>query len=1370
MSNTVQQIINDHRKHYLDRKLARSPLLHFSPNAYRLDLHELFRGIQQNVLAVDTKLSGVSSPSTLLASLLEGRFEGVIHGVQLSTIKKLERIQKAAADTKQATGQHTLFLGYPCIVIPHAKNVPKLAPLTLFAVQFSISGQKLTIRRVSEVNEQGQSIATDAVLNRLLCAYVKREFAVDLKSSEYRFDIQGAEVEQRITDLLSPWRGVKREFSYPKTSAVISNAELKGLRQDTTDPYVADHAIIGLAEFSGQALLDDLDQLQKLFETDVRPPPAFSRLVTPAAGHQEHGSVEPGFESRKWLVEKSDPSQEQVVWAQKTNPLVVLQGPPGTGKSQTIVNIVADALAQKKTVMVVCQKRSAIEVVYKRLSGVGLGELAVLIDDIDKDRLSIVRRIDGIDIEFKSNPLHERERTAVASDVMVNEAKIDAIVEAFNDRSDGKVPNRMRFGDIKAKLKELHFLNLCADWPTPLKRSVAELMASGIALSELKTKCLEFKEVDDQALELRYGQNTWTKVDSALGRNQVRLEEILGLSETVCSLGIELASRKGELHHDTATAWVAEHPWFHQSESGFPVSGFLEREGQRHYFEKYQRWLAVLRTLAAVNPLVDTNRLSESLRMGSLDIEFLARLRADASTLKKLVALKSSIAQEPVLAMADQYFPHARGHWENHIYSMALHNWLSDLLERQQTGFADAPKVSSLVMHLGRAISQKRVLDAQHILNGYRNRVNARDTLKDQNLLRLRAGKGRPKTSLRKLWSEGMSKLNSVVPLLLVSPETACSMLPLKAELFDLVIIDEASQMFVAEALPILFRAKHAVIAGDRHQMPPSDIFAYSDNDDGSDNSVENNDEEPDPLVAAEGVYRLLDAADSALPAASQSRLSLLVHYRSERKELIDYSNHAFYDGSLIIPAGNAKLLPFMQTAIEFEAIAGQFKGGVNEMECKRIVELLKNIWMIRESARPTLGVIVVNAKQRDRVLEVLQEQCECDASFRVAYEQESDRSADGEDVSFFVRNVENVQGDERDLIIFGFTYSGSSRNFGPLNKKEDGRKRLNVAVTRAKRGMVVLCSSNVGHISNITEKGTEERYYVWQYLNYAKAVAADDHAGVEQVLNQLNSQRGAKSGAINTTESPFEEDVKEFVEGLGFCVNCQVGESGFRIDLGVRIKQEDRYYLCGLECDGARYHSGWRARTNDVWRQEILESKGWKILRIWSTDWFENPEHTKSKLSADLFALRDTIEHQFVPEQHQFINRPAADAVASVISTVKETSKIPVVKRTTAVRKPKDAVRSSTLHLFQTPPLALLNEQVYVEVGDTVEYEYLDDAMLASAQIVRGIGNPESGTINRDSALAKALLDTVVGETVEFLLPKGKVKVVVRRINKSPA
>jgi superfamily I DNA and/or RNA helicase len=400
--------------------------------------------------------------------------------------------------------------------------------------------------------------------------------------------------------------------------------------------------------------------------------------------------------------------------------------------------------------------------------------------------------------------------------------------------------------------------------------------------------------------------------------------------------------------------------------------------------------------------------------------------------------------------------------------------------------------------------------------------------------------------------------------------------------------------MYVAEAIPMLFRAKSALIAGDIHQMPPSNQFSFADDGDGSEDEVLDDDYEPARMVAStEGEFRLLVAADEALGANSPHKVTLNVHYRSARKELIDFSNHAFYEGKLIIPSGNAVLPSFMRSAIVFEQVNGNFDKGLNEIEALRIVEWLDEIWSSQLAAinRPTVGVIVNNVRQRDRVNELIQNKCLTDRRFADCYSEEQDRkTGDGEDVSLFVRSVESVQGDERDIIIFGFTYSGSSRRFGPLvTPKFDGRKRLNVAITRAKRGMIVLNSLSIEHISNETEKESAERYFVYQYLRYAKAVSEHCEIVVNSILNQLNAERQRLALIEEETDSPFEDEVKAYIENLGFIVKPQVGESGFKIDLGVKLAQHDLNFLCGIECDGARYHSGWTARTRDVLEYHLV-------------------------------------------------------------------------------------------------------------------------------------------------------------------------------------
>ena len=314
----------------------------------------------------------------------------------------------------------------------------------------------------------------------------------------------------------------------------------------------------------------------------------------------------------------------------------------------------ADALAQKKTVMVVCQKRSAIEVVHKRLSAVGLGELAVLVDDIDKDRLKVVRRIDGIETEFGSDLLHERERTTIANSILADEVRIDAVIEAINDRTDGSVPSRLRFGDIKALLKQLQFLNPSTRWSTQLKQSVVKMMGEGFTLEDLKRSIRGFHDIDAEACKLWYGENAWTEVDISLEANQELLQDILSHCETAYALGGELSNGGTPLYYDRQTSWVAEHPWLHHQDSGFPVNGLLSSTNQRNEFEKFQYWIAAIRKMASVNPAVDAAALSAALKAGTLDLAFLTTLVDDARELRPLLALKSSIVNHPVLRVADE--------------------------------------------------------------------------------------------------------------------------------------------------------------------------------------------------------------------------------------------------------------------------------------------------------------------------------------------------------------------------------------------------------------------------------------------------------------------------------------------------------------------------------------------------------------------------------------------------------------------------------------------------------------------------------------------------------------------------------------------
>ena len=1239
--STPAGLVRDHRDDYLRRKLARSPMLNFMPGTYRMDASTLFDGIRPNLPS--TGASGVSDASSLVSALIGGRHQATVQNIRSVHLQKLLKMKRSAEDVRHSTGQHALYLGYPCVLLPGEAGKNKFAPIFLFAVELAANSLRVQVKRAGDGGDDDG--VSEALINRLLVTFVEHHHGVKLAhSGDAHVAVDNTNIETFVAALFAPWRGVARDWQFPHVSPALSTLALKALRVDTDDPRIVDHAVIGLADFSGQSLIDDLDEIEASLKRGEPCSAPLKKLLDATRDRAEPSIKRPENDQEKFLVERSDPSQEDAIWALRQSPLVVLQGPPGTGKSQTIVNTVADAIANHQNVLVVCQKRAATEVVKKRLDAVGLGDLASLVDDIDTDRAPIIMRIKEIDREFSLSALERDRRKQLAIQIADLEQRLEAAAIALSDDGNG---NRLRHADLQARLTQLGWFDPNPKWSSQLKKITAERIKNGFNRQQLAVAAAAHGAIDAEAQRTAYPNNSWSNVAPALAEDALALSEIQQQLRTAVELGERIESKQITPIHDDATAWVAEHPWFvHHDivEHGMPhpISDSAAAEQQ----QAFNRWLGAVRHLALHNEHIDTARDCAAIRNGCYGNEALRAVAHDAKLLPDIASLRSKIASDPLLNEADHTLRTDTSAWAPQLQAVVLHDWRRQLLSARGAELALARNVENTGHELRQKIAEKRAADSTHIKGEHLGRRTSRDILEEHNLLRLRGRGPVKKTSLRALHHQGAEAMRRLQPILLTSPENASSLIPLVAGHYDLVIIDEASQMFVAEAIPMLFRAKRALIAGDREQMPPSDTFAFSDDTDDDDEFEAQQSSTGGPLdpiasapvyAAADRVYRLLDAADSALGSASPNKRTLQIHYRSARRELIDFSNHAFYEGKLVIPSGNAPLPALFRTAITFEAINGVFIKGINEAEAARMVEWVVTLFALPESERPTAGIIVNNIKQKARIEELLADYADADSAFATVYASERDRVVDGEDVAFFVRSVENVQGDERDVILFGATYSGDKRGFGPLSASGDGRKRLNVAVTRAKRAMVVLCSLNLNATSNTAERDTHERYYFWQYLRYARAVASSDAETVHAVLNQLNPERRtataptsaptststSESGA-HETDSPFEDEVKIYIESLGYHVTAQVGESGFRIDLGVKCKADDLNFLCGVECDGAPFHSGWTARTRDVWRQDILESKGWTILRIWSTRWYDDPAGVKDELAKHL-AVRAT-------------------------------------------------------------------------------------------------------------------------------------------------
>ncbi len=430
----------------------------------------------------------------------------------------------------------------------------------------------------------------------------------------------------------------------------------------------------------------------------------------------------------------------------------------------------------------------------------------------------------------------------------------------------------------------------------------------------------------------------------------------------------------------------------------------------------------------------------------------------------------------------------------------------------------------------------------------------------------------------------------------MMSPLSLAKFAPAGRLEFDLLLIDEASQMRPEDALGGLLRAKQIVVVGDPKQLPPTDFFARSDTatDDDADDDID---------------------AESILEACEKTfgqRRRLKWHYRSRCESLIAFSNSHFYDNGLItFPM--ARLGSF---SIELVRVDGHYQGQRNPAEARRVAEeavtLMRHYAEAPDHQLATLGVAAINILQKELIEDELRLLCADDDLVEKYQQRVKDK---GEE--FFVKNLENVQGDERDHIFISMTYGKKpgepsvSQNFGPINKSQ-GHRRLNVLFTRARIRIGLFTSFGSADVQ--VKEGKPGVNALHAYLLYAETRGM-----------------GSPHPSTGTPDSDFEVEVADRLRAHGYTVDLQVGVSrkqergkNFRIDLAVHHPDMPQHYLAGIECDGATYHSSKSARDRDRLREEVLTSLGWRLVRVWSTDWFDNPARETDRLVAKLEALRN--------------------------------------------------------------------------------------------------------------------------------------------------
>jgi primosomal replication protein N'' len=478
-------------------------------------------------------------------------------------------------------------------------------------------------------------------------------------------------------------------------------------------------------------------------------------------------------------------------------------------------------------------------------------------------------------------------------------------------------------------------------------------------------------------------------------------------------------------------------------------------------------------------------------------------------------------------------------------------------------------------------------------------------------------------------------------PIWLMNPDVASQVLPLKGGLFDAVIYDEASQMPVEHALPTLFRGRVSIVSGDEKQMPPTAFFSSkveSDEAQAYDGEMPDegaSEEERDAFEETWNRREIKDCPDLLqLARTNLPNSTLQIHYRSMYRELIGYSNACFYGNELSVPVRHPEATVRQARPIEVIEVHSTYHDQTNRGEAARVVEWLVDHWKQPALQRPSVGVVTFNRKQADLIEELLEQQAAADTDFRDAYRQERERVEDGEDMGVFVKNVENVQGDERDVIVFSSTFGRNGqgtfrRNFGVLGQK-GGERRLNVAVTRARRKIVLITSMPIGAVSDLLSTHrppSTPRDFLQGYLEYARTVSNAEFANTRALLQRMMVRRDSRAAQESgSAEDGFSQSVADHVASLGWDVVKAPDRDAFGLDFAIEDPLTGLFAI-GIECDAPRHELLASARAREVWRPSVLRRAVPKIHRVSSHAWYHTPQEERRRLSDAIASVLDRKE-----------------------------------------------------------------------------------------------------------------------------------------------
>ncbi|MFN3638067.1 MAG: AAA domain-containing protein [Chloroherpetonaceae bacterium] len=1069
--------------------------------------------------------------------------------------------------------------------------------------------------------------------------------------------------------------------------------KVKSTAKDLSDFTIQSHFILANFQFAKMAMVEDLKRNQEaLMSSSII---AAIAGHAPSRQNLAHAVAEINPRQldhvsalEDYLVLDADSSQQLAIVMSCKGQSCVIQGPPGTGKSQTIANLIVQSIAEGRRVLFVAEKRAALDAVLKRLSSrdVDLGYLVLDLHDASVSRREVFAKLGkALERVKQTQPLNgfekvyhefeERRKALNEHAWKVNEVRPPTGLSV--NQMVGKLARLPKHHQTTLRLRSETMKHLTEQRADEIKHVLNSAAAHATLFLGTNPSAWNNAKIRDgeqvkEALNCldalfehlpsftQHLENTVNQLGIAMPNTVGEVKAIVSWLNDVKSIrqiysdGIFLSPLKAETLAPAARGKVAE-VWAMLTDAAYratrrhmlklrreqaPTTTLLEEA--RKIEDAFNRWqklgatsstpllieskeslekalstlLNMLNKLDGFVPM----HLSDEIALKAISdkVYQLARDRQTPFLLPTISGFRSHIQEVGLEPFIDDLRTKAipAEDWSNYFEQV----WLSTALEQ---AWICNPALASfngrtherLIEEFKTLDVERRQLAAKRVRKLHAERTaQAMKTYRNQaDLISREVAKQKRHISLRELFKRAPDVLTQLMPCWMASPLSVSQLLECGKEYFDLVIFDEASQIFQEEAIPSLYRAKQVVAAGDRHQLPPTNFFATGIEEEDNFNDEEQSD---DSANAIKGFESLLDTLQSFLP-----NYHLDWHYRSADERLIAFSNAHIYGRRLVTfpSASNQNVIrhivvPHHPNATEQEESASR--------EVERVVQEV--IMHAQTHPNESLGVITMGLQHAERIEAVLNRELAKRTDLSEFFAQEKEER-------FFVKNLETVQGDERDAIILSIGYGKTANGdlphrFGPL-MQEVGYRRLNVAITRARRRMCVISSFSHDDI-DLSRSNSRGVQLLKAYLEYAasggKRMSALEHTS-EVALN------------------PFEADVRDALEARGIKIKPQFGAARYRIDLVAMHPQKLGKPVLAIECDGASYHSSATARDRDRLRQTQLEQMGWRFHRIWSMDWFYRREQEIERAVA---AYHEAVQLADGTEEEDIQNEEIQDTV----------------------------------------------------------------------------------------------------------------------------